>query len=169
MGLLSGAYTRELTSHHRQPASEATCTAPHTNFVHASTCEERVFFADKTPTNSLLVGTRANTPLSLAKPFGGQTGLGEGVNLIFLRGLGLGFGLGFGFADEEVLGFAEACEVALVVALAVALVVAFTVALVVAFAVALLVAFGDGCADLEAATAPEDEKRNISDANCSKN
>ena len=54
-----GPDTVEVISHHVQPETEATWTAPHAYLVQSLTCAVSVLFADRIPSNSLLVGTFA--------------------------------------------------------------------------------------------------------------
>jgi hypothetical protein len=75
-----------------QPTAEATVTAPQENFSHTGipsifSAKAAVSFLslDASPTNSFGVGILAKVfpSLLLIKPFGGQTGEGDGVIFAF--------------------------------------------------------------------------------------
>jgi hypothetical protein len=71
--------TLEVTSHQAHPVSAAAITAPQANSSQVFTTDWRVFFADKSPISSFLVGTLAKTPSFPLNPAGGHFGEGEGM------------------------------------------------------------------------------------------
>ena len=73
-----GPETVDVISHHVHPVEDATWTAPHAYAEHFVTCAASGLAAERTPINSLLVGTLAYTFEFSWKPFGGQAGAGEG-------------------------------------------------------------------------------------------
>ena len=73
-----GPETLEVISHHVHPVDDATWTAPQAKAEHFFTCAASGLAAERTPINSLLVGTLAYTFEFSWKPLGGQAGAGEG-------------------------------------------------------------------------------------------
>jgi hypothetical protein len=79
--------------------------------VHGSTFLVSDLAAERMPTNSSALGTRAKMPSREMKSFGGHLALGEGVTFFFL-GLGFGFGLGFGLTEGLLVAAGSALAVA---------------------------------------------------------
>lgn len=79
-----GPETVEVISHHKQRTADATCTAPQAYLEQFFTCEANAAAAERTPSNSELVGTFAKTSPFARKLLGGQVGDGEGETLTAL-------------------------------------------------------------------------------------